>query len=157
VLFAGFSPGPIDLGGGDQEVPGTNATCFLGKLSPDGAYQWSRVYGCHLANIIIGPRLATDTAGNALVTASFNGVTDLGLGPVWSIGTDAFALKVSPEGTPAWVLTFSSADYDTGLGVAADSAGNAILTGLVSGDVDLGAGMIPGNGKSDVYLVKLPP
>jgi hypothetical protein len=148
----------LDLGGGPRQAKGANLTCFLGKLAANGAHAWSQAYGCHINDFVpFGPRVAADPSGAFVVTGSFHGTTDLGLGPVHALDTDVFVLKVDPGGAPVWARTFGSDGYDLGLDVTTDASGNVLLTGHAEGDIDFGGGLLTGHGGLDAYVVKMAP
>lgn len=158
VGFVGASGGGVDLGGGVKQASGSELTCFLGKLSAAGAHVFSQAYGCHVNEFVpLGPRVAADPSGAFVVTGSFRGAADFGMGPVNSLDADAFVFKIDSGGAPVWARTFSSKSYDQGLDVATDAAGNVLLTGHVENSVDFGGGLLVSGGDFDVYLVKLPP
>ena len=159
VGFIGASStASLDLGGGVKQAVGADRTCFLGKLSADGAHAWSQAYGCHINQFVpFGPRIAVDPMGAFIVTGAWRGTADFGLGPVSSMDADAFVFKVAADGVPVWARTFSSEDYDLGLDVATDLAGNVLLTGHAESDIDFGGGLLLGGGDFDAYLVKMAP
>jgi hypothetical protein len=159
IGFVGASGGGgVDLGGGPKQANPANLICFLGKLSAAGDYAWSHVVGCHLNDFVpLGPRVAADPSSAFVMTGSFKGTVDFGMGPVKSMNADSFVFKVDAGGSPLWAQTFSSMSYDQGLDVATDKDGNVLLTGHAEGSVDLGGGLLVNNGDFDAYLVKMAP
>lgn len=95
LLLAGAFTGSIDLGGG--AIPSAEGfDMFLGRFAAkDGCLVWGRGYGGPLAQ---SPQsLVFDAAsGNVVLTGSFGGTVDFGLGPVSAAGDDAFLFAVKP-------------------------------------------------------------
>ncbi len=95
VLLAGAFTGALDLGGGPI-MSAEGFDMFLGRFAAtDGCLVWGRSYG--------GPAVQSPQAlvfdavsGNAVLTGSFGGTVDFGLGPVTAAGDDAFLLSVKP-------------------------------------------------------------
>ncbi|MRG91605.1 SBBP repeat-containing protein [Polyangium spumosum] len=95
VLLAGAFTGDIDLGGGAiKSVEGFDM--FLGRFDgTDGCLVWGRSYG---GPLVQAPQAMVFDAvtGNAVLTGSFGGTVDFGLGPVTAAGDDAFLFAVKP-------------------------------------------------------------
>ena len=68
-----------------------------------------------------------------------------------SVGsTDGFLAKYSgTDGSFLWAIGFGSTSTDKGLGVAVDSNGDAVITGVFAGTVDFD----PGEGTTDLVSV----
>lgn len=60
-------------------------------------------------------------------------------------------------GEPLWGRRFGSSFGDTVADVALDPDGNIIVVGWVRGTADLGAGVLPGAGGDDAFVIKLSP
>jgi hypothetical protein len=104
--------------------------------------------------------VAADTAGDVVVTGAFFGSVDFGGGALVSDGTgDIFVTKLHPTGNYFWAKGFgggmTASGNLQGMSVAVDSAGNAIVTGTLSGSVDFGGGPLTSNG--DIFVAKLDP
>jgi MYXO-CTERM domain-containing protein len=109
------------------------ADAFAAKLSPSGN---ALVYSTYLggANPDVANAVAVDPAGNAYVagqTASPNfPVTASALQATLDGGNDAFVAKLNASGAALTYSTFIGGGFDDfAYGVAADSAGNAYVTG----------------------------
>jgi hypothetical protein len=111
---------------------------FVTKLSPDGS---SLVYSTYLGGnrdeaYFFGEagHIAIDPAGDAYVTGyteSLNFPTANALQPEKAGAVDAYVTKLSPDGSSFVYSTFLGGSIgQTGYGVAADSVGNAYVTGL---------------------------
>lgn len=75
--------------------------------------------------------VAADPDGMIYFVGDLQGETDIGLGTVKSQGaTDIIVAKLDRKGNPVWVTTAGSAANDHGRGIAVDSRGRVIVTGL---------------------------
>jgi hypothetical protein len=149
VVLVGSHDTAFDLGG--DPVPGSGL--FLAKLGPSGAHILSRSFGAS------GEIFATvDGAGNVLLTGSYNAPIDFGGGLLENEGPpDLFVVKLDAMGNHVFSRGFGAAAIQNGLGIAADAAGNAFVTGFFAGAVDFGAGAISSAGQYDAFLVKYDP
>jgi Bacterial Ig-like domain (group 3)/Beta-propeller repeat len=112
---------------------------FVTKLNAKGS---GLVYSSYLSTESIQPdifsagpmAIAVDPAGNAYVTGSTSGHVFLlvnALQPTYGGGiSDAFVAKINPKGSALVYATYlGGSGDDAGRGVAADSEGNAYVTG----------------------------
>lgn len=128
VYVAGKTGGQFD--GQTNANPGWY-DIFLSKFSPDGARQWSRIWGA------IGTdearAAAPDAFGNLIVAGNASGPFD---GQTTYVAyTDFFVSKCAPDGSRLWSRIWGSADYDDGTGVAVDPAGNVYVAGSTQGTI----------------------
>ena len=152
-------------GGFDTSFNGVEEA-FVAKLSPEGVLLWSTYFGGD--NGGWGDGIAVDTAGNVLITgktwdggwASGGFDTDLNVGPFGS----GFLVKLSPSGAHLWSTYLGSegenpeAIDECGIGVAVDSAGNALVTGQISQSGWVSGGYDTSyNGNVDAFVAKLSP
>ncbi|MBI4703227.1 MAG: hypothetical protein HY744_19090 [Deltaproteobacteria bacterium] len=197
VLLTGTFGDAIDFGAGPVDPEG-DMDVFVLKLDPDGNHLWSRHAGGGPASpgfafyLATGYSVAADSAGDVLVAGQFSGSIDLGGGKLESAGeldidafdaagavlllcdfggitfldgaqlestgeADVFALKLDPDGKLLWSKRFGGPDNDRSGSIAADAAGNVVLTGWFSDSIDLGDGKLESAGKSDVFAAKLDP
>ncbi|MEN6494052.1 MAG: SdrD B-like domain-containing protein, partial [Thermoguttaceae bacterium] len=104
--------------------------------------------------------VATDTAGNAYVTGSFQGTVDFGGTSLTSNGgKDIFVAKYSSTGTLGWVKSVGGATADEGRSIALGSDGSIYVTGTFTGGVDFDPGTgtqtLTAAGGDDVFVLKL--
>jgi hypothetical protein len=156
VLLAGTFASSIDFGSGPIAFQG-GYDGFVAKLDPAGAPIWSRGFGDW--DFQQSADLTVDDADNVLVTGAFEGAVDFGGGPLVSAGFwDIFVAKLDPGGGHLWSSRYGDAGAQMGYGIAADSAGNVLLTGDVQGTVDFGGGTLTATGTdSDGFIAKLTP
>lgn len=96
---------------------------------------------------------AFDLDGNLFVAGYTTGDLD-GTGSGKSAGgRDAFVAKLSRDGSIIWQKQFGTTGDDTAFSVAADHAGNAIVTGATTGDLD-GVGSGQHQGANDAFVAK---
>jgi hypothetical protein len=154
VLVVGYFQGTVDLGGGPLTSAG-DWDVFVAKLDAAGNHLWSKRFGD--ASLQGAESIATDAAGNVLVTGYFEGTVDLGGGPLTSAGdSDIFVAKLDPAGNHLWSKRFGDASLQVGFG-GSDAAGNVLVTGYFEGTVDLGGGPLTSAGSYDVFVAKLDP
>ena len=142
IFVAGSLSGTSDVGGGTMVSAGAQ-DIFVAKYSATGGCLWAKQIGGTYDNDVASS-LAVDGSGNVIVTGVFQGAVDFGGGVIYSkySGTDTFLAKYSgANGSYLWAENFAQdGGADEGTGVAVDSTGNIVLTGIVNGTIDLGGG-----------------
>jgi uncharacterized protein (TIGR03437 family) len=118
-----------------KRFAGTPPDVFIAKLKPDGT---DLIYCTYLGGEgdDEARAIAVDPAGNAYVT----GVTFSAAFPatggtvqsVYGLKGDAFVAKLGPAGTLIYATYLGGLNADEGRGIAADSDGNAYVTGVTS-------------------------
>jgi hypothetical protein len=127
---------------------------LVAKLDPSGNCLWSK--GAGSSGDQSGWGMAVDAGGNVLVTGFFEGTLDFGCGGLVAGGAaDVFVAKLGPDGACSWSVRAGGASDQYGMGVAADSAGNVLLSGYFDGSVDLGCEPLVGAGNLDLLVAKL--
>ncbi len=134
------------------------AGAFVTKVSADGQWVWT-------ASIVGGSwagRLVANPAGGLLVTGSFRGRVTLGALTLndsisWYPNSASFVAQLSAAGEWEWatVLPENARVY----ALAADAAGNMLLSGMISDSVTFGTTTLrsPGEGYADAFVAKLRP
>jgi hypothetical protein len=155
LVVGGRFSGVASLGGSSLASAG-GLDSYVAKYTSAGSHVWSRRYGGSLNDTIYG--VATDTAGNAVVTGYFSGSVNFGAGTCtvpFQTDQDAFLLKLSSSGIPVWVNCFANTAAEIGQGVATDPSNNVLLAGWFNGRIDLGGGYLQSTGVSqDVFVAK---
>jgi len=154
VVVAGSFTDQIDYGTGVQTALG-GSDMFVLKLGGDGSLVWGRVFGG--ATDESATAVAVDPAGQVLVGGSFSGTLSLGGNQLTSAGgADVLVMKLAASGSPViYARGFGGMGYEYLLGVDADAAGSAIVTGTFGGTIDFGAGLLTTAGQDDIFLAKL--
>lgn len=153
VYATGYFQNSLNFGGGILTSAGSD-DIFLVKYNSAGTHVSSVRYGSTGSDQ--GNGVATDAAGNVVVTGVFSNTVNFGgSGLVSSGATDIFLAKYNSGGTHQWSFRYGDSGGDIGFGVACDGPGNVALTGLTSGNIDFGGGFLFGTGGSDIYVAKL--
>ncbi len=154
LLLLGRAFGTISFGGELHDGVGTD-DIFVAKLDPDGGFIWSRMFGGRDPDR--AERIATDAAGDVLITGAFTGVVDFGSGPFESAGLrDAFVLKLDGRtGAHVFSKRFGGPGDDYGFGVAPTADGDLLVAGRFEETVDFGGGPLVSAGGRDIYLARL--
>jgi len=116
--------------GGFDGTLGGGCDAFVAKVTPTGLLAWGSFLGG--SDDDYGEGIAADAAGNVLLTGrtfSSDFPTPGGFDTNLGGEGDAFVAKVSPTGSLAWGSFLGGSGGDSGYGIAADAAGNALLTG----------------------------
>ena len=115
-------------GGFSTAIRGIDA--FVAKVSSSGQLVWASFLGGSSSEQ--GRCIATDTAGNALITgitSSSDFPTPGGFDTALNGSEDAFVAKVSSSCQLIWGSYLGGSAVDRGWGIAADAAGNAMIAG----------------------------
>jgi len=103
-----------------------------------------------------GRAVAFDPLGNLLVVGDFTDSVDFGTGAVMSQGAlDAFLVKMTSTGTTSWAKTFGGPEVDLASSVAADAAGNVLVTGEFEQTMTVGTTVLMSAGDKDIFATKL--
>lgn len=155
LVAAGSFIGTVDYGGGP--LGNADGDVFVVSLDAQGAHRWSRAFGG--PGFDWGFDVATDSAGNVLVTGSFAESIDFGAGALVSAGgDDIFVAKLDGAGNALWSRGFGDSNtFQAGFRVAAASSGDAILWARPRGALDFGTGPVPAYGFADSVLTRISP
>jgi len=154
---------PTTVGAFDTIYNGDKDT-FVLKLNAAGS---APVYGTFLggASLDSGYAIAVDNAGNAYTTGGTESpdfpTTTGAFDRSYNNGTDVFIAKLNPAGNSLTYATFmGGSDFDHGLGIAADAAGNTYVTGSTTSSnfpTTAGAFDTSHNGHNDAFAGRLSP
>jgi CSLREA domain-containing protein len=103
---------------------------FLAKYAPDGSLLWAKRLGGSSSDEAWG--LAVDLSGNPIVTGVFDGTVAFGVLGIVNGTNDMFVAKYSPAGVLTWVRSASGSDWEQGLSVSTDNAGNVFVGGVAA-------------------------
>jgi len=158
IVVAGMFWGTVDFGGGAITSAGHN-DIFVAKLDAAGNHVWSKGFGNALGGGQNARSVAVSGSGDVFVTGGCDGTMDFGGGPVAGIGeSDTFLLALDANGQHRWSKRWGAGNtYSSGTSVTVDPAGDVLVTGYCEGAIDLGTGVLPGNGFMDVFLGKFSP
>ena len=137
VYVTGTTSGSIS----DTNVGSDDA--YIAKYDTDGNQVWTKQFGND--SLVEGIGIAVDPSGNAYVT-------DYTKGDLFGTNageSDSYIAKYDTDGNQVWTKQFGSDLRDIGFGIAADSSGNAYVTGHTKGDL-----FGRNTGAYDVFIVK---
>jgi len=121
--------------GPDTSYNGGDRDAFVAKVNPSGT---ALLYAGFLGGSgwDVGWGIAVDAAGNAYVTGGTNSrnfPAVVGPDTSYNGSADAFVAKVNPSGTGLVYAGFlGGSDWEVGISIAVDAAGNAYVTGETS-------------------------
>jgi hypothetical protein len=143
-LFGGCATGVVDC----------SPDAVVAKFDAAGNHLWSRNFGAEGGDTVRG--IAFGAQGDVYVAGSFEVMMSLGGPALASAGkSDAWVAKLDPDGHHVWSIRLGGAGDDAAEGIAVDSAGNAIVSGVYAGSVPFGADTLVSPGDFDAFVVKL--
>ncbi|XXX76753.1 hypothetical protein WMF30_54800 [Sorangium sp. So ce134] len=139
VVLAGSAEGTVDFGGGPVSAPGA----FLAKLDAEGTLLWSRRFGSPSS---FASAVAVDADGGILLAGGFRDPIDLGGGPLMNPFDGlqiSFVAKLDAAGNHLWSRAASGNERHFPRAIAADGAGNVLVSGSFEGSLDFTGGTSP--------------
>ena len=138
-----------------------NADIFVKKLDANGNIVWGHSFGGTSKDEALD--VSVDAAGNVLVVGTFRNTVNFSPGTnnyiLTSKGSsDAFVMKLDPNGTTQWVQTFGGTSLDEAYGVVCDASSNVYVTGLFRSTASVGSdpnSSVTSNGGRDAFVLKL--
>lgn len=148
LYLSAYFTGTYDYGA-PNTTPVSTTSFYAFALTKLGlstfTHGWTHQYGTD----VYDTRLAGDTAGNVFVSGGFGGMLDITTPALDSTAGGTFVAKIGSDGTTSWAKQLANASI-TKLAAGADNS--VYVAGYVSGDVDLGAGTVPGTGTNDPFV-----
>ena len=169
IYAAGMFTGIVDLDpgpGSDLQGEDGRGGWFILKLDADGQYLWAKTLPGDYFTQSLPRDMTVDAVGNVYLTGYFEGEIDFDPGPGVQLrhsegSYDIAVLKLDPDGNFLWVQTAGHNKNDLGTSIALDAAGNVVVGGVFSGNVDFdpGPGHLPFNGytATDGFVEKFDP
>ena len=167
VFLAGEFKGTVDidpsLSGIDSITPSGKHDVFIAKMDTAGKYIWSKIMGGPTGDDMTST-LTIDKNGNLYTTGYFYGVTDWdpssAVAPLTSKGSwDVFISVLDRTGSYVWAKSFGGGLFDTGMGIAVDTADNVYTTGGFQYMCDFDPSSVTAYqiaaGKNDIYIHKM--
>ena len=145
----------IDFNGRKNEHEGgySHYDAFALRVSPAGALQWMVYLGG--SGYDEGWCIATDDAGNALVSGRTESIDFEGRNNVCHGDRDAYVAKVSPTGALQWMTYLGGSDYDAGSGIAVNSDGETLVAGSTRSNDFKGQINTYHDGGLDAYVARV--
>ncbi|WP_437812733.1 hypothetical protein [Sorangium sp. So ce1078] len=139
IVLAGSAAGVVDFGGG----PVTPSGAFLAKLDAEGRLLWSRGFDSASS---FASAVAVDADGSILLAGGFRDPIDLGGGPLMNPFDGlqiSFVARFDADGNHLWSRAASGDERHFPRAIAADGAGNVIVSGSFEGLLDFTGGASP--------------
>jgi len=153
VYLTGYFNGTADFDPGaaiNNLVSAGSSDIYVCKITSSGDFSWAVSVGGTGSDK--ASAVASDAAGNVYVAGFFSGTVDFdpgtGMSELTATGaqTDLFLLKLSSTGTFQWVKQLGNSGVETYCNLRADVQGNAILSSVFSGTIDMDPGPAVLNG-----------
>lgn len=150
VLLAGGFFGTIDFGGGPLVSAG-DEDLYVVKLDANGDHVWSKRFGdAGTQPRSPGCKIAADATGAVTVAGSYTGTLDFGAGPLPTGGSteqDIFVARLDANGNVIYSHRYGDTEVGNQEGeklraLSVDSAGNATISGSMTGTINFGGGAL---------------
>jgi len=145
AYVAGRYKGTVQMGGLTVTGSTNTGNIFLFKLDPAGQVAW--VKGVRAGDVESYPRLAVDSAGQAILAGTFEGHATFGTNHLASVGEyDLFVAKFDGNGQVLWAKQGAGPDHKSAHAVVTDADHNVWVSGNFSVRIDFvhsGAGGDP--------------
>jgi hypothetical protein len=131
---------------------------FVAKLDSDGDPLWASGFGGSSNQQAYS--VAVDTTGNLFVAGNFAGSLTAGGTTLTSAGgkTDAFVLKLAPDGAVLWAKRFGDGADQRAWGIGVTGQGDPVLTGNFAGSINFGTDAstsLTSAGDADMFVARL--
>ncbi len=157
IVLLGSFESPLDLGGPELlRLPtGDIRDGFVARFDADGAWKWQRHIQISDRDEHLLGGVVVDTAGDILVTGSFNEWIDVGDGRLTSTLQEVFLAKLSSaNNTVVWRRKLGgSSSYANSFALTVDAAGNPAVGGTFAGTAQFGGPAVTPSGQVDGFLV----
>ena len=153
VIVVGTFELTVQIGGTTLVSKGGD-DAFVAAFAPGGAPRWAKGFGSATGDDR-AQGVAVDSAGNIYVCGLFTGAADFGGKQQTATGSwDIFLVSYDPNGTLRWAKRAGAVGRDFAYDVAADPAGNVLLTGYYEGAASFDATSLPARGDLDIFVAK---
>jgi hypothetical protein len=144
LIVAGFTRNRLPPG----TVEKADSICLFARYDPAGMLRWSKAFGTHA----FADSIAVAPDGRILLTGHFQGVIDLGCGPLKSAGGyDIFAATFTDDGNVEWSRRFGDQRHQFLIKGVYGHAGAIILAGSFHGTIDFGTGPLVASGYDGLF------
>ncbi|MEP7125222.1 MAG: hypothetical protein ABJE95_30105 [Byssovorax sp.] len=154
-VVAAMTFGPSVLIGGKQMSGGPTGTLGLARFDPQGALRsWLPIAAAPAASVT---SLVIDSAGHALLAGHAldpHEITALSAA-AGAIGSSFFT-EIDRDGLLVRAQAFGCSSWPVDLAVARQGARDVILASTHEGAIDLGQGVVPSAGLTDLLVARLP-
>jgi hypothetical protein len=143
VILAASTESAVDFGGGPLAPNGVDL-CLV-AFNASGAHQWSQIFDGVFSSgsgILLQTALDVSIGGDIAMAGQMNGSVDFGGGTLTSNGSgDMYVAVFDGAGGHQWSAGYGGSATDLAGGVAFDTDGNVLVSGLfLSANVSFGGG-----------------
>lgn len=153
-VFVAGQTDSTDFAGGNNTNHGGLWDSFAVKITAPGQLEWMTYLGGSGSDYAWG--IGTDTSGSALVAGhtesnDFDGRNNSHYGGLH----DVFAIRVDSSGQQQWMTYLGGGLNEIGYAIAADSVGNALVTGHTNSTDFVARNNSYHGGSGDAFVVKI--
>lgn len=155
ILVSGFFSSTAVFAG--QSLTATaGADAFVVKLTDAGKLRWAKRFGNDYDQLALG--VAPGNHDEVLVTGCMSGYMDIGLGaPLTSVdSSDAFTLRLDPDGNSLWGGSGGGVGTDCGYRIVADADNNMLVAGAFESSLTVDQ-IYYSKGQKDIFVAALTP
>lgn len=156
AYVVGEFAGTVQLPGVSLSTAVADQNAFIARFDSAGTVNWARQAGGTLPDS--ARAVTVDKGDRVFVAGYFSGAANFGSETILSLGNtfDAFLTRLDTNGSFAFAQQVGGSDLggDIAMGVAADAAGNAILTGYFNGASALGNTSPESIGGEDIFVAR---
>ena len=142
-------------GKGDVYFAGCACSGFVGKYSPAGKKIWVATAYPYVAGIAVDGKGHTHVLGHFLGSATFGGTTLQARGPKAS--ADVYLAELDPSGNWLRAVSAGGKQFDRGVDIGLDKAGNRYITGTMSDTATFGKKQVTVKRPHSVFVARLDP
>lgn len=155
AVVTGSFVGTIQFGA-NTLISAGNRDVFVVMYDASGNVVWARNDGGTSADVGYG--VAADPYGNTYVTGYFLDSAEFGFRTVTGSGNgDVFLAKYNSDGDVVQAVSAGGTEYERGLAIAADRAGNVVIAGAFRGTSVFGNTTLISTGNDDIFIAKYDP
>lgn len=153
VIIAGLFSEQLRIEGKLLDAEREADNIFVAKWDSSGKLQWAKDFGADGNDVAHG--LATDSAGNIILTGRYQQFIDFGKGKLRSNGNnEIFITKLTPAGELLWARSIGALHDDVGRAVAVDVQDNIYLGADITTNTMLDGKKLDIKGQTDAGVIK---
>ncbi len=153
LAVAGFFSDEIDFGLGPLTSAGASDGFVARLRGDDGAGVWAFALGGGDQDAVHG--LAIDVNDELIVSGRIRGSVLIAGAELLAEGQDLFAARLSPQAEHLWSTSMGGEGSDIAHGVSLDASGNAYVSGLFSGQTNIGEPPLAAAEQTDALIMRL--
>ncbi|MCC6521510.1 MAG: hypothetical protein IT373_02505 [Polyangiaceae bacterium] len=152
ACFGGSARSAVYIAGG-WLVPAGAEDAFFGQVGAAGTENWGAFAGDGSAQALAAAALTP--GGDILLGGTFRGALTIAGMPLVAAVSDGVVARLTVLGDSVWAVALGSTTGAEVLGVASDTAGEALVTGSFTGVLTLGADVLTAQGGADLFVARL--